>query len=67
MLSVGILLAQCAEARSTYLRSTMSQERLNNLMILHVHKELTDALDLVHVANEFVRANESRVRSFGKF
>jgi len=47
------------------LLSTMSQERLNNLMILHVHKELTDALDLVHVANEFVRANESRVRSFG--
>ena len=37
-------------------------------MILHVPKELTDALiDVVHVANEFVRANESRVRSFGKF
>ena len=30
-------------------------------MILHVPKELTDALiDVVHVANEFVRANESR-------
>ena len=51
----------------TYLRSTMTQERLNNLMILHVHKEFTDALDLVQVANEFVRANESRLRSFGKF
>ena len=23
----------------TYLRSTMSQQRLNNLMVLHVHKE----------------------------
>ena len=28
----------------TYLRSTMSQQRLNNLMILHTHKERTDAL-----------------------
>ena len=27
----------------THLRSTMSQDRLNHLMILHVHKELTDA------------------------
>ena len=37
-------------------------------MILQVPKELTDALiDVVHVANEFVIANESRVRSFGKF
>ena len=36
-------------------------------MILHVPKELTDALiDVVHVANEFVIANESRVRSLGK-
>ena len=36
-------------------------------MILHVPKDLTDALiDVVHVANEFVRANESRVRSLGK-
>ena len=28
----------------SYLRSTMPQERLNHLMILHVHKELTDGL-----------------------
>ena len=31
----------------TYLRSTMSQERLNHIMILHIHKELTDTLDLI--------------------
>ena len=37
-------------------------------MILHVPKELTDALiDVVYVADEFVRANESRVRSLGNF
>ena len=26
----------------TYLRSTMSQQRLNNIMVLHIHKNLTD-------------------------
>ena len=29
----------------TYLRSTMSQQRLNNIMLLSVHKDLTDGLD----------------------
>ena len=29
-----------------YLRSTMSQERLNHLMIMHIHKERTDNIDL---------------------
>ena len=38
----------------TYIRSTMNQSRLNHLMILHVQKHLTDTLDLVKVANEFV-------------
>jgi len=47
-----------------YLRSTMRQDRLNYLMILHVHKELTDALDLT---NEFVCGSERRLRIFGKF
>ena len=30
----------------TYLRTNMSQNRLNNLMVLHVHKEKIDALKL---------------------
>ena len=34
----------------TYLRSSMSQQRLNHLMLLHVHKERTDALDLEEAA-----------------
>ena len=51
----------------TYLRSTMGQSRLNHLMILHVHKDLTDGLNLIDVANEFVSSNESRLHVFGKF
>ena len=38
----------------TYSRTNMSHNRLNNMMVLHVHKEKTDALKLVNVANEFL-------------
>ena len=38
----------------------MTQERINNLMILNVHKELTDEIDLTDIAKEFIGGNESR-------
>ena len=40
----------------TYLCSTAGDSRLNHLMMLHVHKDKTDALTLedLHVANDFV-------------
>ena len=37
----------------TYLRTNLSQNRLNSMMVLYVHKEKTDALKLGNVANEF--------------
>ena len=49
----------------TYLRSTMSQQRLNNIMLLNVHKDLTDGLDLPTAARQFVDANERRRHFFG--
>ena len=51
----------------SYLRSTMNQSQLNHLMILHVHKHLTDELDLIKVANEFVEGSEHRMSFFGRF
>ena len=38
----------------TYLRTTMCQDRLNHCMILYVHKELTDALEITDIGNQFV-------------
>ena len=38
----------------SYLRLTMIQRRLSNIMVLHVHKDQTDQLSLIEVANEFV-------------
>ena len=50
-----------------YLRATMTQTRLNNLMVLHVHKNLTDQLCLTEVRNEFVKGSSHREALFGKF
>ena len=51
----------------TWLRTTMTQKRLNNCMLLHVHKEKVDNLNIIDIANEFGCANESRLSTFGKF
>ena len=51
----------------TYLRTTMKQERLNHLLLLHVHKEHTDKLSCVEVANSFVGDSEHRLSVFGHF
>ena len=51
----------------TYLRSTMTQQRLNCTMLLHVHKDRCDQLDLIAVAKMFISANERRKTFFGSF
>lgn len=51
----------------TYLRATMSQLRLNNLLILHAHKDRTDHLIVPSCLNEFIRGNEHRMTVFGDF
>ena len=51
----------------SYLRSTMNQDRLTHLMVLHIHKELTDKLDLISIANDFVAGDTHRLTGFGTF
>ena len=51
----------------THLRSTMSQISLNNAMLLNVHKERTDRIDLLQVARDFVSVNDRRKHFFGTF
>ena len=51
----------------SYLRSTMTQQRMNHLMVLHIHKELTDKLDLVKTANALTSGNDHRHQIFGVF
>ena len=43
----------------------MTEKRLNDLMVLNIHKEKTDLLNLAVVAKEFVSSRENRVQLFG--
>ena len=48
----------------TYLRSTMSQQRLTHLALLNCYKDLTSTLDLKILCNELITANETRQKTF---
>ena len=45
----------------------MTQQRLNHCMILHIHQERTDAIDVNSIAKEFAQANQRRIAFFGQF
>ena len=49
-----------------YLRSNIGKDRLNHMMLLHVHKTRTDSLNMIQIANSFA-ASEHRQRIFGTF
>ncbi|KAI8511315.1 zinc finger, MYM-type [Branchiostoma belcheri] len=51
----------------TYLRSSMTEQRLNNCLMLHIHKDLVDTMDLTPIASTFVSFNDGRSRYFGSF
>ena len=51
----------------TYLRNSMSQQRLNHCLLLHVHRQKTDDLLLSEIAQEFVSRNERRISYFGQY
>ena len=51
----------------TYLRSTMTQGKLNLLVILSAHRNRLDEMDLRKVASIFVQNNDGRRYTFGKF
>ena len=51
----------------SYLRTTMTQGRLNHLMLLHVHNDRTKSLEEAEVARRFVAGSEHRLSLFGRF
>ena len=56
-----------ARRLKTWLRLTMTQEQLCNLTILNSHKERTERLSLLDIANEFTDRNINRKQNFGIF
>ena len=49
-----------------YLHSTMGQKQLNAAMLLHVHKNKTEQLSVIDLANALV-GSEHRMSVFGHF
>ena len=45
----------------------MTEEHLNNALLLHIHRKETDTLDITQTAHSFVSANEKRMDIFGIF
>ena len=52
---------------TSYLKSTMSQRRLNNRMVLQVHNDMTEKLDLIDIASDLIYNSQFRMNTFGKF
>ena len=50
-----------------WLRSKMSQDRLNNCLLLSIHKGKTDKIKLRNVTNVFCEVNEDGRPIFGIF
>ena len=48
----------------TYLRTTTAQTRLNCVMVLHVHKDRTDLLELGSITIDFISENERCLYTF---
>ena len=46
----------------TYLRSTMSQERLDNLMLLYCERDIVDNIDISKVVNQWASVRCRRIR-----
>ena len=65
--------SSCAAERSfstlkTWLRSTMTQKRLNHLMVCNIHKERLAALSPYETARKFVhRVADTRLSVLGEF
>jgi len=55
-----------ARRLKTWLWSSMTQEHFSNLTILNSHKDRTDRLSLLDIANEFKERNGNWKRNFGK-
>ena len=50
----------------TWLRSTMTQVRLNHVVVCHVHQDILSELSCQKIAKEFVMSNDVRCRVFGR-
>ena len=51
----------------TYLRSTMSQDRLNHIAILTCYHNKADCIDMKGILNSFIARNDIRAAAYATF
>lgn len=51
----------------TWLRSTMTQARLNHAAVCHIHQERLDDLNIKEICQQFICRNDRRRHAFGSF
>lgn len=51
----------------TWLRTSMTQERLNHTAVCHIHRDMMEEITDEYIAKLFVSGNEERCRVFGSF
>ena len=50
-----------------YMRLTMTQKRLNHVMLLYIYKQKVDQLDLKEIAKSFIKVNNRQMAFISKF
>lgn len=56
----------CLRRLKTWLRTTMSQQRLNSCAVCNTHRTIVDVVDVHAICNEFVSRNDFRLKLFGR-
>ncbi|XP_066587629.1 zinc finger MYM-type protein 1-like [Prorops nasuta] len=51
----------------SFLRSTMTHQRLDDLMILHVHHEIAECINVDALCNQFIGKSSARLNTFAQF
>lgn len=51
----------------TWLRTTMTQARLNHAAVCHVHQDRLDNINIKEICQQFICANDWRHHAFGSF
>ena len=51
----------------TSIHSTMTDSRLNHLLLIHIYKKEIDEIDIKLITNEFIKIKESRIATLGLY
>ena len=57
----------CLRRLKIWLRTTMTQKRLNSVIVCAVHRQIIDSLDIYKLAKDFASRTAMRVSHFGSW